>query len=267
MTRTHSQSRTRVKTKSESKSKPKPTHAKPLPSASLPKPTLTEVGTRFSTTALTKLANVVLAKVAKQPAFAPYGFGAPWISAMRAQLDALSTAHADVRVARDAVVPTSQAFNEAMHAAKEYRRRAATVVSLTPGISHRFIATGSSTKKLVASIEDLLPRVASAATVPHGGGPALAKEGKDVLAALDAALGKHVSAAGEISPELRALSAMKGIVYEELQRLARAARFVVPKEASLYAPSMHLRTPTKSRKKKTTAKPADALPKPATGTG
>lgn len=231
-----------------------------LPSATLPKTALAEVGARYATAALVKHANVVLAKMGKQAAFATYGFDGQWRSALEAQVATVLGAEADVRGARAAVLPTSKPLLDAIAAAKDWRRRASTVLALTPGAAHRYTATGSTPKRLIAALLDLVPRVADKATVAHGGGASLSNEGKALATQLAKASDGHVAAASEVSPELRALNVEKGILYEELGRLARAARLVAPKEAALYAPSAHLRARMKSRDKKKKAPATPAAP-------
>jgi hypothetical protein len=52
---------------------------------------------------------------------------------------------------------------------------------------------------------------------------------------------------GKLSPKVRAVNETEGVLYEELRRLARAARRVCPDEAHLFSVSAHVRTRLRSR--------------------
>ena len=151
-------------------------------------------------------------------------------------------------------VPTAAALNDVIARCKDWRRSAATRVAISPKLAARApkIQTGSSPGALEKSIRALLPLVASAdAAAP--GGAALKAQGQKLLAELGAQLKKHKDATGKLSPAIRDRNAEEGVFYEELKRLSRAARDVIPEEAHLFAPSSHARTRSPSRIKKSKA--------------
>jgi len=225
-----------------------------LHSLKLDRTHLADVGARCPTEALLKLLHTVLPKRAAHADFATYGFDAAWASAVTALGAELEAAAAAVGSAKSDTLPSGLALDQAIATAKDFRRRAATTVSLTTELAkrHGLIATGASTARLIRSLQALLPDVGSAYAVPHGGGAAMVKEGTAIVATLEKAQAAHQTALGKLSVPIRALQEKKGVLYEELRRLARAARAVVPAEAGLFAVSGHVRA-TRHRKKTGTA--------------
>ena len=214
-----------------------------LPSASLPEADRVDVGSRYAVTKLTDLAKDVLPRVHRAP-FARFGFDARWVSAIEALVAEIDVASARTQDARDGSLPTGEALDAAVAATKAWRRDAMTVVSITASLRAKatHIAAGSSIAKLVQSVKTLLPLVGQASAVSSGGGPAMKAAGALLLTKLAGARDAHKAGLGKLTPEVRALNAAKGILYEELRRVATAARAVVPAEAHLFAVSAHVRS-------------------------
>ena len=236
-----------------------------LLSAALPRAYLTEVGGRWNGGELIALWHSIKPKTAAHRAdFDALGFTPKWESemdAVAAQIES-ATEHKS-ELAGDAV-PTASALNDVIARCKDWRRAAATRVAISPKLAPRApkIQTGSSPGGLEKSIRALLPLVASAdAAAP--GGAALKAQGQKLLVELAAQLKKHKDATGKLSPAIRERNAHEGVFYEELKRLSRAARDVVPEEAHLFAPTSHARTRAPSRIK--TSK-ADGAATKASGT-
>ncbi|MBI4617281.1 MAG: hypothetical protein HY720_26965 [Planctomycetes bacterium] len=162
---------------------------------------------------------------------------------MGAHLAAVDTAAAEKGAARESTLPTGEALDLAVEAAKEWRRDAATVVAVTPGLSLRGVrlGTGSSVAMLLQSIRVLLPVVANPKAKGSGGGPSMRAAGQKTLAALEKARDAHRTALARLSPAARALAALKGILYEELKRVGRVARNVARGKSSEFAVSRHVR--------------------------
>jgi hypothetical protein len=159
-----------------------------------------------------------------------------------------SSAEHKSAVAGDAL-PTSTALNDAIAKCKEWRRSAATRVAISPKLVARLpkIQTGSSPKGLETSMRALLPLVGSSdSAVP--GGAAFKAQGQKLLNELGAQLKKHKAAVGKLSSAVRDHNATEGVFYEELKRLSRAARDIIPEEAHLFS-LKHARTRTSSRDK------------------
>ena len=100
-----------------------------------------------------------------------------------------------------------------------------------------------SAARLLVSVRALLNLVGQPAAQARGGGVALRAAGAQIAGALESARNGHRTSLAALSPELREVCLLKGVLYEELKALARVAREVAPAEASLFAPSMHLRSP------------------------
>jgi hypothetical protein len=115
--------------------------------------------------------------------------------------------------------------------------------------------TGTSVAKLSASIRKLLPLVAHPDARPSGGGAEMKRAGQAAIDALARAQAAQKKAVGVLSPEVRALNQSKGLLYEELRRLARPARRVAPADAASFAVRAHVVAPTRGRGRKSPAKP------------
>lgn len=217
---------------------------------------LIEVGARHSTDKLLTFAATVLAQVGAHAGFATFGFDAAWVARTQAQIDAIDAAATALSDARSATLPGATALTDAIAAAKQWRRDAATSVMLA-AIPHHFTPTGSSVPGLMRSVTDLLALIGDASATPFGGGPKKKSEGTALLAALKKARAAHVTELAKLSPAQADLQAQKGALYESLNRLARAARNVMPGQASAFATSTHLAT---GRHHKAPAAPPGALP-------
>jgi hypothetical protein len=240
------------------KAKPKrAARTSPLPSASLPALHLVEVGARYSASKLVSHAHAVLAKLSSY-GFASFGFSDAWAAAVLALVTEVEAGAERKGELSGGVVPTADALHEAIRAAKEWRRDAVTVVEVTPSLRGRAAAagTGSSVAKLCASIRKLLPLVAHPDAKPNGGGAEMKRAGQAAIDAVASAQAAHKKALGVLSPEVRALNQTKGLLYEELRRLARAARRVAPADAASFALRSHVVTPTPGRRRKTVTTPS-----------
>ncbi|MFI5302851.1 MAG: hypothetical protein ACHREM_32580, partial [Polyangiales bacterium] len=91
----------------------------------------------------------------------------------------------------------------------------------------------------------------------------LAKQASAIVKALQSAMATHQSQVGAVAHEARPARRLGGIYYEELRRLARAARTVSPDEAASFAPSMHLQTRHASRRGGANAPPPSPAAPPA----
>jgi hypothetical protein len=241
--------------------KPKARKKQPaaLPSAALPETHLIEVGARYSGARLVEHAHTVIAKLDSYP-FARFGFDTAWTAAVGALIAQIeSSVESKAELAAD-VAPTAEALHVAVKAAKEWRRDAGTTLQVTPTLRARApsIGTGSSIPKLVASIRKLLPLIAHRDAASGGGGTEMKRQGERLITDLERAQAAHRKAIGKLSPEVRALDKAEGVLYEELRRLARAARRVAPSEAALFAVLPHVITTMPGRRRK-----ADKPPNPA----
>ena len=126
--------------------------------------------------------------------------------------------------AKSEMTPSGLALDQAIAAAKDYRRRATTTISLTHELHqrHGLRMTGASPDRLIRALEAILPDIGSSYAVPHGGGAAMVKEGKAILAALGKVHDAHQATLGKLSMPIRLLHEKKGLLYEELRRLARS---------------------------------------------
>ncbi|HEY1958644.1 MAG TPA: hypothetical protein VGH28_23665 [Polyangiaceae bacterium] len=236
-----------------------------LLSSAMPSAHLVATGGRFNGGELIALWHAVKPKMAAHRAdFESLGFTSSWASAM----DALgarieSTSAHKSELAADAF-PTGAALNDVIARCKDWRRSAATRVSISPKLAARApkIQTGSSPVALDKTIRALLPLVASR-DLAAPGGAAMKTQGQKLLGELAAQVKKHKDATGKVSPAVRDRNADEGVFYEELKRLARAARGVVPAEAHLFAPSQQLGTRLPSRAKKSKADGASSTPSAA----
>ena len=233
------------KTKKPSKAKGKTL----LLAGAMPRAYLVEVGGRWNGHELVSLWQAVRSKVeAHHAQFEALGFTTAWASQMDALVGEIESAAEHKSAAVGDALPTSAALNDAIAKCKEWRRAAATRVAISPKLAARApkIQTGSSPGALEKSIRSLLPLVASSdSAVP--GGAAFKTQGQKLLADLGAQLKKHKAAVGKVSPAVRDHNEKEGVFYEELKRLSRAARDVIPEEAHLFAPSNHARTRMRSR--------------------
>ena len=229
-----------------------------LPSSSLTALHLVTVGARYSAAKLVEHAHAVLPKLDKYD-FARFGFDAKWAAGIDALIAKIESAAQSRQAAADDALPTGDALHAAIAEAKEWRRDATTVLSVTPSLASNALGlgTGSSVAKLVTSMRKLLPHVAKPAAAAHGGGEGMRKRGQKAIDALERAQASHTKALGKVSPAVRTLSADKGALYEELRRFARVARRVAPADAHLFALQEHLATRMPSRGRKTKA-PAPA---------
>jgi hypothetical protein len=126
--------------------------------------------------------------------------------------------------------------------AKAWRRDALTVIKMTPGIDHpAHIATGSSIPLLAKSMRAIVPFVAHAKAAASGGGAAMKLAGAKLIADVATAGDAHKKALVALSPELRALNREKGVLYNELKRMAVAARNLAGPAAHGFALATHLR--------------------------
>lgn len=249
-------SRTQVKSKAEK------TTSATLPSASLPRPHLVEVGARYRGQALIDHAHAVTPKLHAHPRFATFGFDGAWTSAIEALITQIETAALAKQSIREDAAPTSESLKAAIDAAKEWRRDAATIVSIVPKLAAKApsLSTGSSVDGLVKSIEKVLPLVGHKDAAKVGGGPGKKKEGEALLAILKKTQAAHRAVVGKLSPEVRATNEKQGILYEELRRLGRAARRVCPEESHLFTVSTHARARMPSRARAKPAAPAASAP-------
>jgi hypothetical protein len=212
-----------------------------LPSAKLDATHLIDVGGRYNASALTTLATSSLAKMTS--AFAAFGFNDPWKEKVVSLVDVINAQVDVVQAGKDDALPGARALDASIAAAKAWRRTAHTVLSVTPGMMSELPAqTGSSIAKLGASLKSVAGSVSAADATPYGGGPKFGAEGKALAKDLDAKWRTHRAEIAKLSPEQKTLHAAKGILYEELKRLARAARSVTPADAHAFAPSMHVRS-------------------------
>jgi len=215
----------------------------------MPRAYLVEVGGRWNGHELVSLWQAIRPKVeAHHAQFEALGFTTAWASQMDALVGQIESAAEHKSAAVGDALPTSAALNDAIAKCKEWRRAAATRVAISPKLATRApkIQTGSSPGGLEKSIRALLPLVSSNdSAVP--GGVAFKAQGQKLLAELGAQLKKHKTAVGKVSPAVRDHNEKEGVFYEELKRLSRAARDVIPEEAHLFAPSSHARARMRSR--------------------
>ncbi len=228
-------------------------------------------GARFNGAELIAHWNSVRPKVdAHRAGFDDLGFTTTWENEMDALASAIESAAEHKDALADDALPTGEALNDVIAQAKAWRRTATARVRLSPTLAARApnVSTGSSPVALAQSIGKLLPLVAHAAAVPNGA-PVKA-EGAKLLKSLVVETKKHKAAAGKISPAVRGRNAEQGTFYEELKRVARAARVVAPEEAELFAPSHHVHVRSRSRDRKAKAGAASSQPSttnsPATAT-
>jgi hypothetical protein len=214
-----------------------------LPAEALPAAELIQVGARFRADKLIAFAHAALAKRDAYAGFARFGFDEAWASRLKAQLARVEAAPGALEPSRAAQLSSGERVLHATAAAKDWRRTAATVVSIVPAYAGRFPAlqTGHSVPELIKSVRRLIPLVAAKAATGAGGGAALAQQGRTVLRELETAQAGHKTEAGKLSPELRDAQLHKGILYTELKRLGRAARAVCPADAHLFAGVGHIR--------------------------
>lgn len=231
-------------TKKTSKKAPvKPAAKNVLPSAALAEADRVDVGSRYAVAKLTGLATTILGEMATF-AFERFGFGAPWHQAMGALIAQVEHTAESKQVAKDSALPTGEALDKLLGDAKTWRRDAQTTIGITPGLAGLGpnAGTGTSIAKLSASIRKLLPIVGDPRATDFGGGPAAKAAGAALLIGLTSAVAAHKAALAKLSPEVRALNAQKGLLYEELKRVSRAARNVAKGAASKFAVSTHLRS-------------------------
>lgn len=226
-------------------SKPTPAQAPALVvlnASLLPEGDRADVGSRYSFDKLLGHAVTALSKVTAP--FAAFGYDDAWRASMRALLQQLElvAAHKDAVGAES--VPTGAALDAAVSAAKAWRRDAGTVLALLPEVDHHAfrLGSGSSAKALERTLTEALPYVKPARVTPYGTGAQMRDEGKRRVDALKAARKAHKEALAKLSPEARAVQALKGTLYEELKNLARVARNVAPTEAHLFAVGTHVRS-------------------------
>ena len=212
-----------------------------LPSFALPETDRIDVGTRFSLDRLVEFAHTALSRIDRYT-FARFGFDDAWVQAMNTLLGDLSTLPASAEKARDAD-PSGEALEDVVAAAKAWRRDAMTIVAITPLLRDRVkrFATGTSVPKLVFAIRALLPLVAHPYAAACGGGQAMKGRGVATLVALKDARNLQRAALGRMTPEMRELCAMKGLLYEELRRLAKTAQLVAPIDANLFSVASSMR--------------------------
>ncbi|MFI5303119.1 MAG: hypothetical protein ACHREM_33935, partial [Polyangiales bacterium] len=203
---------------------------------------------------LIDFSTAVLANVGAHAGFATFGFDHAWVAAMQKQVGALVAQAKSVEAAHGDTLPGAEAVANAIADAKEWRRNAATSVMLTPGLAHAFTPSGSSVPGLMRSISSLLPLIGDARATAFGGGPAVKKSGEARLSALEAARAQHLAEIAKLTPAMKDLQASKGAIYEALNRLARAARTVLPGEAKAFATSTHVGA-RKARAPKAAPKP------------
>jgi hypothetical protein len=229
-----------------------------LRAAALPKRELIDVGARFNLNSLTNHASNVLAKVAAQNAdeeasehFSDYGLDAGWASAIEGLIASIDDAGAAANAVATDALPTGEALDSALAAAKELRRQAVTVIAADPTRSTAMGALGSgssvpSTRKGLAKVAALVPL---AAVTPVGTGKDLRARAQAAINALDVADKAHRTAIGKLSPAAAKMHATKGVLYKELKSVARVARTVTPSNAHLFSLVTHMRVHHRSRKR------------------
>jgi hypothetical protein len=208
---------------------------------------LVDAGSRFSVKGLQDHWSTVTAQI--DAAFKVYGFNAEWLDAM-GRLDVDISDAAERRASADEdLLPTGTALDDAVAQAKAWRKHARTVVAVTPGLTRTgHTPTGSSVAQLKASLKQLLPQVGRAATIRFGGGAAERARGQALITKLDKAAAAHRAALAKLRPEIRTLNLLKGLLYEELKRLATAARNVLsPAGAHAFAVTTHVRSHRRHR--------------------
>jgi len=241
--------------------------ASKLPSGKLPQAQLIEAGAKHATEPLLEFAQSVLPKT-EQAGFEKFGITAAWRAAIESlllEIEADGSTRTDLD---DGNLSTGTDLDEVVNRAKDWRRTALTVVSVIPSAKGNrvTVASGSTPAALRQGITKLLRTVGSKAAVEFGGGPSFGAQGKALVKALSTTQKAHTKAAGKLSPVLRHINLLKGVLYLELKRVGRVARTVVPNEAHLFAVSAH--TQGAKRRKKTdpssgaeTTSPEDTEPK------
>lgn len=211
-----------------------------FPTAKAPFLELVDVGSRYSEEALRELAGKLLAKWPSHD-FASVLLDATWKANLEQLVLDTQAKAKQLQSSKDAALPTGVLLDQKAGDAKAWRRWGRTVCAIHPDVAGKLshAGTGSSVRKLAKSIRDLLPLVERVAGNTAVGAQKVA-QGRQLLDDLAAAVKAHGEALGALSPDERMLNAQKGVIYEELKRLSRAARYVCPSEASLFALRTHL---------------------------
>src|SRR5437868_6987060 len=103
-----------------------------LPAAAMEPKHLVDIGSRFPVSRLDKLCDAVMPKIEHHD-FSRFGLGPDWVAAidsLRAEIAASQSAAAAVR--DESVLPSGEALDAAVAAAKNWRRDASTCVHMTP---------------------------------------------------------------------------------------------------------------------------------------
>ena len=212
-----------------------------LPSATLPTADLIDAGSRFNLERLLTHAESVLGKI-DHPGFASYGFDGVWRTGMEHQITKTRACAAEVEAGRENAMPSGEHLDAVVGRAKSWRRVASAAVSIIPGAMHlgHGPGTGTSVPALITSIGRLTTPVKKAPRTPEGTGIETSLKGTALIAELKDAQKAHKLALKKLPPVERALHEAKGLLYEELKRVARIARTEVPTESKDFAPTTHL---------------------------
>lgn len=197
-----------------------------LPSESTPEADRVDIGLRYPTDVLARIAAALLAEWKHDKAsLVSYGFNDPWAAGMLALLARIDALKSN----RDAAVrgrkPTGKDLESCLAAGKFWRQRFVAIVNRTPSADEapKFGSTRRNPLMLAEQLDNLAGFISDHASESEsfGGGAAFADEGHKVAAELRALYSVHTDSMRTLSPAAKDLQAAKGTLYLELKSLSR----------------------------------------------